>query len=189
MKLPTEDCWLENFQWNGMNDVSSLSTHNKRTKTHETFSNKIRCLILLHIVEQKTWNKLRCQRIGEHSRVKNQRDPHQEHTMCFCKRKSDWIGRERKRRATMRLRLAIIILILLNELYEIVAVEVDCSTLRIGQYMCPDPNINHIDPKTQQPIGCTKHNVAKVWCIAADGLVCSETKNSSFRGEIPCRWT
>lgn len=85
--------------------------------------------------------------------------------------------------------LIIIILILLNELYEIVGIEVDCNTLRIGQYMCPDPNINHIDAKTQQPIGCTKNNVAKVWCIAADGLICSETKNASFKGEIPCRWT
>lgn len=110
--------------------------------------------------------------------------------MCFCKRKSDWIGRERKQRATMKFQfLAIIILIVFNELHEIVTVEVDCGTLRIGQYMCPDPNVNHIDPKTQQPIGCTKHNVAKVWCIAADGLVCGETKNASFRGEIPCQWT
>ncbi|XP_031620496.1 TM2 domain-containing protein CG10795 [Contarinia nasturtii] len=89
----------------------------------------------------------------------------------------------------MRYCFGIIILILLNELFEIVAVEINCSTLRMGQYMCPDPNINHIDPKTQQPIGCTKNNVAKVWCIAAEGLICSETKNTSFKGEIPCRWT
>lgn len=89
----------------------------------------------------------------------------------------------------MRYCLGIIILILLNELYEIVAVDIDCSTLRVGQYMCPDPNINHIDSQTQQPIGCTKNNVAKVWCIASDGIICSETKNNSFKGEIPCRWT
>lgn len=68
-------------------------------------------------------------------------------------------------------------------------IEVDCSKLRVGQFMCPDPNSSHIDPKTQQPIGCTKENVARVWCIAADGLTCTETKNSSFKGEIPCRWT
>lgn len=85
--------------------------------------------------------------------------------------------------------LGIIILILLNELYEIVAVDINCGTLRVGQYRCPDPKIDHIDPKTQQPIGCTQSNVAKVWCIAADDLVCIETKNSSFKGEIPCRWT
>lgn len=89
----------------------------------------------------------------------------------------------------MRYMLAIIVLIISDMLYEIVAADVDCSQLRIGQYMCPDPDIDHIDPKTQQPIGCTKNNVAKVWCIAAEGLVCNETKNSSFKGEIPCRWT
>lgn len=89
----------------------------------------------------------------------------------------------------MRFYFGIIILILLNELFEIVDADINCSTLRMGQYMCPDPNINHIDPKTQQPIGCTKNNVAKVWCIAADGIICSETKNASFKGEIPCRWT
>ena len=38
---------------------------------------------------------------------------------------------------------------------------VDCNTLRIGQYLCPDPAYNHIDPKTQQPRGCTKENKAK----------------------------
>lgn len=38
---------------------------------------------------------------------------------------------------------------------------VDCNTLRLGQYICPDPNVNHIDPKTQQLIGCTKQNKAE----------------------------
>lgn len=33
---------------------------------------------------------------------------------------------------------------------------VDCSTLRLGQYICPDPSINQIDPDTQQFKGCTK---------------------------------
>lgn len=89
----------------------------------------------------------------------------------------------------MRYLLAIIVLILSDAMYKIAGADVDCSQLRIGQYMCPDPKIDHIDPKTQQPIGCTKNNVAKVWCIAAEGLVCNETKNSSFHGEIPCRWT
>lgn len=40
-------------------------------------------------------------------------------------------------------------------------VVVDCSTLRMGQYLCPDPNINHIDPKTQQIRGCRKDNKAR----------------------------
>lgn len=40
---------------------------------------------------------------------------------------------------------------------------VECSTLRMGQYLCPDPDpsYNFIDPKTQQPYGCTKENKAK----------------------------
>lgn len=33
---------------------------------------------------------------------------------------------------------------------------VDCSTLRLGQYICPDPSINPIDPETQQYRGCLK---------------------------------
>uniref|UniRef100_A0A1B0CIK9 TM2 domain-containing protein n=2 Tax=Lutzomyia longipalpis TaxID=7200 RepID=A0A1B0CIK9_LUTLO len=70
-------------------------------------------------------------------------------------------------------------------------IEVDCSELRMGQYLCPDPgNIdNHIDPKTQQIRGCTRENKAKVWCIAADEITCTETKNSSFTKEQPCKWT
>jgi hypothetical protein len=84
----------------------------------------------------------------------------------------------------------------------------DCSELLMGQYLCPDPNITtHIDPKTQQLRGCTKDNKARgkcqsnfpglvtllpsilVLCIAVDGITCSETKNSSFTKEIPCKWT
>lgn len=68
-------------------------------------------------------------------------------------------------------------------------IELNCNELRVGQFMCPDPNVNHIDPKTQQPKNCNEKNKAKVWCIAADGIVCSQTKNSSFLGEIPCQWT
>lgn len=93
------------------------------------------------------------------------------------------------RRSTLKYYLSVICLILLNEIAKIIAVEVDCSQLRVGQYLCPDPNVNHIDPTTQQPRDCSNNNVAKVWCIAADGIVCSETKNSSFKGEIPCQWT
>lgn len=67
----------------------------------------------------------------------------------------------------------------------------ECSTLRMGQYICPDPDpsYNYIDPKTQQPYGCTKENKAKVQCKAADGIICAETKNATFRREIPCKWT
>ncbi|XP_065084848.1 TM2 domain-containing protein CG10795 [Ochlerotatus camptorhynchus] len=69
------------------------------------------------------------------------------------------------------------------------AVEIDCSDLRMGQYLCPDPNVRHIDPKTQQLRGCTKDNKARVWCLAVEGITCSETKNSSFTREMPCKWT
>ncbi|XP_050073086.1 facilitated trehalose transporter Tret1 [Anopheles maculipalpis] len=68
-------------------------------------------------------------------------------------------------------------------------VEIDCNTLRMGQYMCPDPTIRQIDPKTQQLRGCTQENKARVWCIAVDGIVCSETKNTSFTREMECKWT
>lgn len=40
-------------------------------------------------------------------------------------------------------------------------VKVDCNTLRLGQYLCPDPAYDFIDPKTQQIRGCTKENKAK----------------------------
>jgi len=39
--------------------------------------------------------------------------------------------------------------------------EIDCNNLRMGQYICPHPNYDFIDPKTQQPRGCTKENKAK----------------------------
>lgn len=35
-------------------------------------------------------------------------------------------------------------------------VTVDCSTLRLGQYICPHPNEDQIDPDTQQFKGCVK---------------------------------
>lgn len=38
---------------------------------------------------------------------------------------------------------------------------VDCNMLRMGQYMCPDPQYSYIDPKTQQLKGCRKDNKAK----------------------------
>lgn len=38
---------------------------------------------------------------------------------------------------------------------------IDCNTLRMGQYMCPDPNYDLIDPKTQQIRGCQPNNKAK----------------------------
>ncbi|KAK2575664.1 hypothetical protein KPH14_012060 [Odynerus spinipes] len=59
----------------------------------------------------------------------------------------------------------------------------------MGQYICPHPDYDFIDPKTQQPKGCTKENKAKVLCLAADGLICTETRNNTFKKDIPCKWT
>ncbi|GLH01327.1 TM2 domain-containing protein CG10795 [Gryllus bimaculatus] len=68
---------------------------------------------------------------------------------------------------------------------------VDCSTLRMGQYKCPHPDIinDYIDPQTQQPRGCTKENKAKVLCLASVGINCTETNNRTFKRDIPCKWT
>lgn len=67
---------------------------------------------------------------------------------------------------------------------------IDCSReLRMGQFICPDPEREFIDARTQQPIGCTPEGKAKVWCLAADGLLCSDTRNASFLGDMPCNWT
>ncbi|KAF2880690.1 hypothetical protein ILUMI_25480 [Ignelater luminosus] len=83
--------------------------------------------------------------------------------------------------------IAIIIIILCIKIS--VSNEIDCNTLRMGQYICPDPKYHHIDSKTQQLKGCRKDNKAKVWCVAVDGIVCSETKNTSFTKEMNCKWT
>lgn len=37
----------------------------------------------------------------------------------------------------------------------------ECENLRMGQYMCPDPAYDYIDPETQQYYGCTRDNIAK----------------------------
>ncbi|CAO1323677.1 unnamed protein product [Diamesa hyperborea] len=67
----------------------------------------------------------------------------------------------------------------------------DCAKLKLGQFLCPDPdsNYSYIDPKTQSVIGCQKSGKATVRCIAADGIICSETGNTTFHGSIPCEWT
>lgn len=37
----------------------------------------------------------------------------------------------------------------------------DCTTLLMGQFLCPDPGRNQIDPKTQQFYGCDQTGQAK----------------------------
>lgn len=38
----------------------------------------------------------------------------------------------------------------------------DCNKLRVGQYLCPDPDssYHYIDDKTQSVVGCTKEGKA-----------------------------
>lgn len=64
--------------------------------------------------------------------------------------------------------------------------EVDCSMLQMGQYICTTPEIDNL---TQQPIGCTPENKAKMNCTAAEGIVCKGTDNSTFEKETPCKYT
>lgn len=88
----------------------------------------------------------------------------------------------------------------------------NCKSLKKGQYICPHPDYDLIDPKTQQPRGCTTDNLAEgeryyivfllivskftyklilfaVQCLAADGIICNETDRSDFTITIPCKWT
>ncbi|XP_065211715.1 TM2 domain-containing protein CG10795 [Planococcus citri] len=66
---------------------------------------------------------------------------------------------------------------------------INCSKLKMGQFICPDPTYDLIDPKTQQPRGCTDKNIARVPCIVPEGIICNETSNSTFFVDMPCRWT
>lgn len=52
-------------------------------------------------------------------------------------------------------------LLFLNTSVQPEDVEVDCSTLRMGQFLCPDPNYDYIDPKTQTYRGCRPDHKAK----------------------------
>lgn len=55
--------------------------------------------------------------------------------------------------------------------------EIDCNNLRMGQYICPHPDYDFIDPKTQQPRGCTKENKAKGMCEKIQTRFCDENPN------------
>ncbi|XP_040155799.1 facilitated trehalose transporter Tret1 [Anopheles arabiensis] len=90
----------------------------------------------------------------------------------------------RGRTPTMTVLILLLLLIPISS-----EVEIDCNSLRMGQFICPDPALRQIDPKTQQLRGCTPDNKARVWCVAVEGIVCSETKNTSFTREMPCKWT
>lgn len=83
--------------------------------------------------------------------------------------------------------LELILLALLLATFCQADLEVDCSTLRIGQYICNEPDIH---PDTQQPRSCTKENVAKINCTPAEGMTCKDrSDNGTFEKEIPCKYT
>lgn len=70
---------------------------------------------------------------------------------------------------------------------------VNCSHVLRGQYSCAPPII---DPKTQQPIGCTQENKAPTTCTLIEGLEClpktgldEDSTNNTFIGQVDCLWT
>ena len=67
----------------------------------------------------------------------------------------------------------------------------DCTKLRVGQFICPDPDssYDYIDKNTQSVIGCTKEGKAKVRCLASEGIICEDTSNNTFYSTIPCEYT
>lgn len=65
----------------------------------------------------------------------------------------------------------------------------DCGSLRLGQYICPMPDI---DPSTQQPINCTESNIAPLICHVVDGLACQPLtgiNDTHFITNQPCQYT
>lgn len=65
----------------------------------------------------------------------------------------------------------------------------NCSTLRVGQYVCPLPPI---DAETQQPFECSSSNVAPLVCSLVDGLRCQPStgiNETHFITHIPCQHT
>lgn len=65
----------------------------------------------------------------------------------------------------------------------------NCSTVRVGQYICPMPTI---DASTQQPVNCTVNNTAPLTCRLVDGLKCLEfsgLNDTHFIKEQPCQYT
>nr|XP_014352297.1 PREDICTED: TM2 domain-containing protein 1 [Latimeria chalumnae] len=73
------------------------------------------------------------------------------------------------------------------------ATEVDkCSELRLGQYICDNPEINEV---TQEPLNCT-NSTAYVFCRPAPKIICMDDNGIvvnftgiqvGFKKSIPCR--
>lgn len=67
---------------------------------------------------------------------------------------------------------------------------VNCTTLRVGQYICP--SMPEIDANTQQPINCAENNTAPLTCRLIDGLICqafSGFNDTHFITYQPCQYT
>lgn len=63
----------------------------------------------------------------------------------------------------MKMIIIVLSLYLIGLIDPIQSDDIDCNKLRIGQFICPHPDIidTYIDPKTQQPKGCTQQNKAE----------------------------
>lgn len=62
----------------------------------------------------------------------------------------------------MNSKLQILLVLLFSHIIsETAEIELDCRTLRIGQFLCPDPSVDIVDAKTQQFKDCTKEGKAK----------------------------
>ena len=67
--------------------------------------------------------------------------------------------------------------------------EVNCSSLRVGQFICPLPSI---DPSTQQPFGCDPTDMAPQICNLIGGLKCQAStglNDTHFVVNQPCEYT
>lgn len=69
---------------------------------------------------------------------------------------------ETTRKQTEMIRIKIIVFLLIIAPIALNSAT-DCSRLRVGQFLCPDPDnsYKYIDEKTQSVAGCTKEGTAK----------------------------
>jgi len=63
----------------------------------------------------------------------------------------------------------------------------DCAlTLHTAQFTCTKLNI---DPETQQIANCTREGKGFQECLAAPGIICEDSCNSTFYKQVDCKWT
>jgi TM2 domain-containing membrane protein YozV len=65
-----------------------------------------------------------------------------------------------------------------------------CDSLLMGQYKCSQPVI---DDKTQQPVNCSRLNIAQVPCFPATNISCNnrlyDGETIGFYRNVSCKWT